>query len=82
MSINFGTGGYGTFGQFAMNTGYQNPTAKCGSAITSFKEKYGCEDCFRRQPTWVESTVRVQPTPIELVKPSYWRNIRERIFGC
>ena len=30
MSVNFGTGGFGTFGQFAAYTGYQNPTAKCG----------------------------------------------------
>ncbi len=82
MSVNFGTGGFGTFGQFAMNTGFQNPNAQCGTVFTSFKEKYGCEDCFRRQPTWVESTVTVLPVPPESVKQSFWQRICHRILGC
>lgn len=82
MSTNFGVGGYGPVGPYAAYTNYQNPAAKCGSVLTSFKEKYGCEDCFRRQPHWLESTVRVQPVPVETVRPSFWRSIRQRILGC
>lgn len=44
-----------------------------------FQAKYGCEDCFRKEPYWQEFPKPVTPEPN--LNPSMFRRILNNILG-
>lgn len=52
-----------------------------GNMQQYFKSKYGCEDCFYKQPYWQELPKPVMPMPRESIKPSFWKRLLNKITG-
>ena len=84
--FNFGMGGnnpmmsqmgmmgmMGGMGMSGMNTG--------GNMYQSFKAKYGCEDCFLKEPRPFDAPVPILFPPKEEIKPSFWDLIKRKL-GC
>ena len=78
--FNFGMGGFnpmmgmmGGMGMSGMNTG--------GNVYQSFKAKYGCEDCFCKEPMPFDAPVHILFPPKEEIKPNLWDLIKRKI-GC
>ena len=75
-----------TFG-ISMNGGTQQfaqaygNTKQVGSVMQGLRDKYGCEDCFERQPYFVQYPIPVQQVPREVVKPSFFSRIMGTFFG-
>ena len=77
MTMNIG-GGYpmmmGGMGMgMGMNTG--------GNVPQYFQAKYGCEDCFRKEPYWHEYPKPVSPEPKGALKPSFFRRFLNNVLG-
>ncbi|MBR1776884.1 hypothetical protein IJ750_07425 [bacterium] len=79
MSINFGIGGYSA--RIPSQISEQGPQIKNGKVFQEFKEKYGCEDCFRRHPYWVEAPMPVMQLPPEVINPTLFDRIKRRYMG-
>ncbi len=74
MNFGFGypMGMYGTGGMYGMNGGNTN---------VYFRNKYGCENCFRKEPYWQEYPKPVLPEPKNSLKPSFIRRFINNILG-
>ena len=52
-----------------------------GNVHQSFKSQYGCEDCFRKEPYWVECPIAVKPVPNEVINPPLISKIKRMFLG-
>ena len=85
MNLNSMYGGYGMMpgSMPAMQGMYGSPTAgTAGTVIEGFKQKYGCSDCFKSGPYFVQYPIPVNQVPRETVKPSFFSRIMYHLFGC
>lgn len=65
-----------------MNSGTYSSGMMGGSAQNIpqyYQAKYGCEDCFRKEPYWQEFPKPVTPEPN--LNPSMFRRILNNILG-
>ena len=83
--FNFGMGGYdpmmsgmGMMGMMGMGMSGMNGS---GNVYQSFKAKYGCEDCFQKEPHPFDAPVPIIFPPKEEIKPSLWGLIKRKL-GC
>ena len=76
--MTFGIGFNG--GMQQMTQAYGN-TKQVGSVMQGFRNQYGCEDCFERQPYFVQYPIPVQQVPQEVVKPSLLSRVLGTFFG-
>ncbi len=74
MNIGSGLGGINMAGNFASSGSTQN-------VPQYFQAKYGCEDCFRKEPYWNEYPKPVQPEPKNSLNPSFMKRFLNNIFG-
>ena len=81
MSINFGYGNYGMMGMNPMMTGMGMQQGSGGNVFNEYKEKYGCEHCYRFGPTPSNYQMHVDPLPDEVTHPSFLRRLRYYFFG-
>ena len=77
MSFNYGMNPYGMMGMMGMMGGMSGG----GNVMQSLKAKYGCEDCSRKQPYWVECPISVMPVPNEVVNPGIMPKINKLFWG-
>lgn len=77
MSFNYGMFGIGSPAMMGMMGGMSGG----GNVLQSLKAKYGCEDCYKKQPYWVECPKPVMPVPNEVINPKITSKIRKIIFG-
>lgn len=77
MTMNIGGFGYGN----QMMGGMSAMGMSGGNQFQYFKEKYGCEDCFRSQPYDYECPKPRLYQPKSFVAPSFWQRILSRISG-
>lgn len=52
-----------------------------GSVPQNFLMKYGCEDCFRKQPYPYEFPKPYIPMERSYANPSFWQRILNKIMG-
>ena len=79
MAMNIG-GGYSMMGGMnPMNGG--NSMGASGNVFQSFQSKYGCEDCFRKQPYPYEFPKPYMRMPQDFRKQSFWQRLMHNIFG-
>lgn len=76
MSINFGSG-FGMMGGMSMMNN-MNGSENVHHRLT---QKYGCEDCFRDRPYYMSYAMPVMAQPPEAAKPSFFRQVCNRVFG-
>lgn len=74
--MNFGFGYPGMMGMYGPSMGINS-----GNTNVYFRNKYGCEDCFRTQPYWQEYPKPVQPEPKNSLKPSLFRRFINNVLG-
>ena len=74
MSFNYGMGSYGMMG--AMMGGMSG-----GNVMQTMKAKYGCEDCNKKEPYWVEYSKPVMPVPNEVINPGLVPKIQRLFCG-
>lgn len=79
MTMNIG-GGYPMMGSMT-GMGNMMGMGMSGNMPQYFQAKYGCEDCFRKEPYWQEYPKPVIPEPKGALKPSFMRRILNNIFG-
>ncbi len=70
--MNFGFGYPGMCGMYGMHSGNTN---------VYFRNKYGCEDCFRTTPYWKEIPIPVTPEPKNALKPSLLKRFLNNVLG-
>ena len=58
-----------------------NNMGTMGSVPQYFKSKYGCEDCFRKQPYLVEFPKPIMPIRHETGNSTFWQRILNKIFS-
>ena len=82
MSVNFNPA-FGNNSMMGMSQtgGMNNSAGGNGNVMQSFKAKYGCEDCYKKSPYWVECATPIQPVPLEVIKPNKIKGIFSRLFG-
>ena len=78
MSFNYGMYPYGMMemGMMSGMYGYGG-----GNVMQSLKSKYGCEDCNRKHPYWVECATPVMPVPNEVVNPGVLSRVNKLFWG-
>lgn len=67
-----------------MNTGMGsmgNNMSTMGSVPQYFKSKYGCEDCFRKQPYLAEFPKPIMPISHKVNNLTFWQKILYKIFS-
>ena len=77
MAFNFGN--FNNFYPPMMNNfGVGN---NCTNTNNYFKNKYGCEDCFRKSPYPVEYPKPIIPSNSSSMRPSFIKQFFNRLFG-
>lgn len=81
MTMNIG-GGYPIMtGGMSGISGMGMGIGTSGNVPQYFQAKYGCEDCFRKEPYWQEYPKPVSPEPKGALKPSLFRRFLNNILG-
>ncbi len=78
MAMNIG-GGYPMMGGMNSMTSYNMPMM--GSVPQNVIMKYGCEDCFRKEPYPCEFPKPYMRMPQDFRKQSFWQRLMHNIFG-
>ncbi len=65
----------------SMNAGGNYSVPMMGSVPQNFLMKYGCEDCFRKQPYPYEFPKPYIPMAKEYTNPSFWQRLWNKIMG-
>lgn len=58
-----------------------NNMGTMGSVPQYFKSKYGCEDCFRKQPYLAEFPKPIMPVSHKIDNFTFWQRILHKIFS-
>ena len=61
--------------------GGMNSTMGTANVPQYFKQKYGCEDCFRARPYLQEYPKPLVPLAKESMETSFWQRLKKHIFG-
>ena len=61
--------------------GGMNMMSNSGNIQRYFKQTYGCEDCFRKEPYMQEYPKPIMPVAKESMQSSWFKRILERIMG-
>ena len=77
MAMNIG-GGYSMMGGMNSMTG-SNSMGASGNVFQSFQSKYGCEDCFRKQPYPYEFPKPYIEIAESAKRPSFWQRLLIKI---
>lgn len=80
MTMNLG-GGYPMVGGMnsMMTNNYSTPIM--GSVPQSYLSRYGCEDCFRKEPYPYEFPKPYMPVAKDSFKPSLWQRLIHKFLG-
>ncbi len=78
MSMNFGFGYPGMIGLNGMMSPYG---MQSGNINVYFRNKYGCEDCFRKEPYWQEYPKPIIPEGKNSLKPSLLKRFLNNVTG-
>ena len=82
MSVNFGYGGYGSYGMMNGAGFLGNNTNFGGGTFQSINAQYSCPTCYQHGPIPYNYKTFVNPLPQYAVKPPSWfTRIFGRIFG-
>ncbi len=77
MTMNIGGMGMGGMNMMGNTTG----AGSVQNVPQYFQAKYGCEDCFRKEPYWNEYPKPVQPEPKNSLNPSFMKRLLHNILG-
>lgn len=78
MSMNYGIGYPGMAGMGGM----MSPCGtQSGNVNVYFRNKYGCEDCFRKEPYWQEYPKPIIPEGKNSLKPSLLKRFLNNVLG-
>ena len=64
-----------------MSAGSNYSVPMMGSVNQEFLMKYGCEDCFRKEPYPFEYPKPYTPAPKDSANPSFWQRLLNKIMG-
>lgn len=81
MTMNIGSGYPMMMGGMGMGMGLGMGMNTGGNVPQYFQAKYGCEDCFRKEPYWQEYPKPVSPEPKGALKPSFFRRFLNNVLG-
>ena len=84
MGVNFGYGGYGSYGMMngvGMMGGMQNAGGSSGNVFLQMKAQYGCDHCYQNGAVPYTYQMNVNPLPQEVTHPSLFRRMFRKFLG-
>lgn len=81
MSFNFGYSNYGMMGMNPMMGVMGMQQSSGGNVLREYKEKYGCDNCYKFGPSPSNYQMHVESLPTEVTHPSFWNKVKYYFFG-